>query len=111
MQSQAHPLDQIFQALSDPTRRAVIERLSCGFCATSELAKPFTMALPSFTQHLDVLERCGLVMSRKRGRVRTWELKRETLAATGTAARYDVQNTAFAQLNSLLGAPGGGSGR
>mgnify|MGYP003382101755 CR=1 FL=1 len=82
MQSQAHPLDQIFQALSDPTRRAVIERLSCGFCATSELAKPFTMALPSFTQHLDVLERCGLVMSRKRGRVRTWELKRETLAAT-----------------------------
>ncbi len=75
-------LDQIFQALSDQTRRAIIERLARGFCATSELAKPFAMALPSFIQHLNVLERCGLVISRKTGRVRRWELQRETLAAT-----------------------------
>lgn len=64
----------MFQALADPTRRAVLARLGRGPTATSELARPFAMALPSFTQHLDVLEECGLVRSRKSGRVRTYEL-------------------------------------
>jgi DNA-binding transcriptional ArsR family regulator len=68
------PLDRLFQALADPTRRAVVERLGRGPAATSDLARPFTMALPSFTQHLDVLERCGLVVSTKHGRVRTYRL-------------------------------------
>jgi DNA-binding transcriptional ArsR family regulator len=67
-------LDRVFQALADPTRRAVVERLGRGPAATSELARPFAMALPSFTQHLDVLERSGLVTSQKRGRVRTYQL-------------------------------------
>ncbi|MBB2914682.1 DNA-binding transcriptional ArsR family regulator [Streptosporangium becharense] len=67
-------LDQIFQALADPTRRKVIERLVSGSASTSELAKPFDMALPSFTQHLAVLERAGLVTSTKKGRVRTYRL-------------------------------------
>jgi DNA-binding transcriptional ArsR family regulator len=67
-------LDLVFQALADPTRRAVLARLSRGPMATTDLAKPFPMALPSFTQHLGVLERSGLVRSRKHGRVRTWEL-------------------------------------
>lgn len=68
------PLDQVFQALADPTRRAVVERLVSGSATTSELAAPFTMALPSFLQHLTVLERAGLVTSTKQGRVRTYAL-------------------------------------
>ena len=64
----------MFQALSDPTRRAVVERLSHSSASMSELARPFDMALPSFAQHLDVLEDCGLVRSTKQGRVRTYEL-------------------------------------
>src|SRR5262249_2849413 len=67
-------LDRVFRALGDPTRRAVLSRLSAGSAAVSELARAADMALPSFTQHLDVLERCGLVRSRKVGRVRTYRL-------------------------------------
>lgn len=72
-------LDRVFSALADPTRRAVLERLGGGPAAVSELARPFKMALPSFTQHLDVLERCGLVRSSKAGRVRTYQLAPEPL--------------------------------
>jgi DNA-binding transcriptional ArsR family regulator len=67
-------LDGVFHALADPTRRSVVERLGEGPVATSVLAEPFGMSLPSFTQHLGVLERCGLVTSQKRGRVRTYAL-------------------------------------
>lgn len=67
-------LDQVFKALADPTRRQVIERLVSGPASTMELARPFDMALPSFTQHLGVLERAGLVTSTKSGRVRTYQL-------------------------------------
>lgn len=64
-------LDTSFAALSDPTRRAVIERLVTGSATVSELAAPHDMALPTFTRHLKVLETCGLVRSVKKGRVRT----------------------------------------
>jgi DNA-binding transcriptional ArsR family regulator len=74
MPNQTAGLDRVFQALADPTRRAVLERLSRGPAATSQLAAPFDMALPSFTQHLGVLEESGLVRSKKRGRVRTYQL-------------------------------------
>jgi DNA-binding transcriptional ArsR family regulator len=74
-------LDRVFQALADPTRRAVLERLGIGPAPVSELAQPFRMALPSFTQHLDVLESCGLVRSRKTGRVRTYKLAPQPLNA------------------------------
>jgi DNA-binding transcriptional ArsR family regulator len=74
MPKQEVGLDQVFQALADPTRRKVIERLVSGPASTSVLAEPFDMALPSFTQHLAVLERAGLVTSTKKGRVRTYEL-------------------------------------
>src|SRR4051812_25613335 len=74
MPQQRVELDQVFQALSDPTRRKVIERLVASSASTSELAAPFDMALPSFTQHLGVLARAGLVTSTKHGRVRTFEL-------------------------------------
>lgn len=64
------PLDRAFHALSDPTRRAVVSRLADGEAPVTTLAEPFDMALPSFTQHLKVLEDCGLIASEKRGRSR-----------------------------------------
>ena len=70
----AEPIDNIFKALSDPTRRRVLERLSRSAASVSELAEPFDMALPSFVQHLRVLEESGLVTSTKTGRVRTYKL-------------------------------------
>ena len=60
--------DEVFQALSNPTRRKVLERLSVGPATVSELAAPFDMQLPSFVQHLSVLEQSRLVKSKKRGR-------------------------------------------
>jgi DNA-binding transcriptional ArsR family regulator len=81
MATQAQHLTRVFHALADPTRRAVLERLSTGPAAMSELARPFQMALPSFAQHLNVLEDCGLVRSRKRGRVRTFQLVPKPLEA------------------------------
>jgi DNA-binding transcriptional ArsR family regulator len=79
MPKQLADLDGVFNALADRTRRAVVEVLGRGPTATTELARPFTMALPSFTQHLAVLERSGLVTSHKRGRVRTYGLVRMPL--------------------------------
>jgi DNA-binding transcriptional ArsR family regulator len=72
-------IDGIFRALSDPTRRNVLERLSAGPASVSDLAAPYRMALPSFLEHLRVLEGCGLVRSRKAGRVRTYRLASERL--------------------------------
>jgi DNA-binding transcriptional ArsR family regulator len=74
-------LNRVFQALTDPTRRAVLERLTRGPAAVSELAQPFKMALPSFVQHLQVLENSGLVRSKKQGRVRTYTLAPQPLKA------------------------------
>ncbi len=72
-------LDPLFRALADPTRRAVVARLAGGPAAMSELARPFEMAPPSFLQHLRVLETSGLVVSRKKGRVRTYRLEPKPL--------------------------------
>lgn len=66
--------DAVFYALSNSTRRKVLEQLSAGPATVSELAAPFDMKLPSFVQHLSVLEQGRLVKSRKRGRVRTYEI-------------------------------------
>jgi len=72
--ARSQEISHVFQALADPTRRAVVERLARGPASTTELARPFSMALPSFTQHLRMLEQIGLVKSRKSGRVRTYAL-------------------------------------
>jgi DNA-binding transcriptional ArsR family regulator len=71
---QAASTDEVFHALANPTRRKVLEQLSVGPATVSELAAPFDMQLPSFMQHLSVLERSRLVRSEKRGRVRTYEI-------------------------------------
>ncbi len=67
-------VDDVFYALSNSTRRRVLQQLSAGPATVSELAAPFEMKLPSFVQHLSVLERSRLVKSKKRGRVRTYEI-------------------------------------
>ncbi|HUP76767.1 MAG TPA: metalloregulator ArsR/SmtB family transcription factor [Acidimicrobiales bacterium] len=84
-------VDGVFRALSDPTRRDVIARLTRSPASVSELAEPFEMALPSFVQHLRVLESSGVVRSTKTGRVRTYQLvpKRLQMAEHWLAAQRD----------------------
>ena len=74
---QAAVTDDVFHALSNSTRRKVLEQLSAGPATVSELAAPFDMQLPSFVQHLSLLEQSRLVKSKKRGRVRTYEIAPE----------------------------------
>lgn len=74
MANQKHPVGQTFIALSDPTRRAVVQKLSEGSATVSQLASAFAMALPSFTQHLGVLEGAGLIVSQREGRSRVCSL-------------------------------------
>jgi DNA-binding transcriptional ArsR family regulator len=74
-------LDGIFQALADPTRRAVLGRLGRGPASISDLAKPFDMALPSFLKHIRFLEGSGFIRTRKEGRVRTCTLSKSSFAA------------------------------
>jgi DNA-binding transcriptional ArsR family regulator len=69
--NQSSSLDQLFQALSDPNRRGMVERLGRGPASVSELAIPLKISLPATMQHLEMLEACGLVRSEKKGRVRT----------------------------------------
>src|SRR5690349_8572775 len=76
---QSKVTDQVFHALSNPTRRKVLERLSTGPATVSELAAPFDMQLPSFVQHLSILEESRLVRSTKQGRVRTYEMAPERI--------------------------------
>ncbi|HEX4294671.1 MAG TPA: metalloregulator ArsR/SmtB family transcription factor [Rhizomicrobium sp.] len=73
------PLDAVFQALADPTRRGMVARLSRGPASVSELAAPFDMSLPAVVQHLQVLETSGLVRSQKVGRVRTCQIEPKAL--------------------------------
>ena len=75
----AHSLDRLFQALADPTRRIMVERLSRGPASVSELARPLAMSLPAVIQHLQVLEASGLVRSEKVGRVRTCRIEPKAL--------------------------------
>lgn len=77
----AHLLDRTFQALADPARRSMVERLSRGPASVSELAAPLEMSLPAVMQHLALLEDSGLVKSEKVGRTRTCKLDMKQLDA------------------------------
>ncbi|WP_421871862.1 ArsR/SmtB family transcription factor [Pararhizobium sp.] len=81
MDQYSHQLDGIFQALADPTRRAVLARLGNGPASISDLAEPFAMALPSFMKHIHFLEGSGLIKTRKQGRVRTCTIEKQQFAA------------------------------
>jgi DNA-binding transcriptional ArsR family regulator len=105
-------LDLVFQALSDPTRRGILERLSRGPASVSELAQPLTMSLPAVVQHLQVLEASGLVTSQKLGRVRTCQLDAAALSQaeqwinerrTGWARRLDRLGDYLAETDPAKG--------
>lgn len=88
MLKQRERLDLTFQALADPSRRQMVERLSRGPASVSELAEPLAMSLPAVVQHLQVLEAGGLVRSEKVGRVRTCRIEPTAL---GAAERWITQ--------------------
>lgn len=100
----AESVDIVFRALSDPTRRRVLERLSRRPASVSELARPFDMALPSFVQHLSVLEDSGLVRSTKKGRIRTYQLapRRLRLAEDWLTRQRDHWERRLDQLDDYL---------
>ena len=97
-------LDRMFHALSDSSRRGMIDRLGLGPASVMELAAPFPMALPTVMKHLNVLETSGLVQSAKAGRVRTYQLRQERLAELERwiGERKAGWNTAFDRLDQLL---------
>ena len=98
------PLTRIFHALADPTLRAVVERLARGPARMRDLASPFQMALPSFKQHLDLLEQAGLVRSRRTGRERLVELAPDQLDAVDhwLSTQRSLWTRRLDQLDSLL---------
>ena len=97
-------LDLLFTALGDPVRRAMVERLSEGAVSVSSLARPLAISLSSAMQHLAVLEACGLVKTRKRGRVRICQLD---AAALGQVERWLAQRAIWTdrliRLERLMG--------
>ena len=104
MPSAIQPIDSVLRALSDPTRRRVLERLSRSPASVTELAEPFDMALPSFVQHMKVLEGSGLVRSKKTGRVRTYRLAPERLRLLDDwlARQRDLWERRLDQLDDYL---------
>lgn len=81
MEHYSDRLDTIFQALADPTRRAVLGRLGQGPASITDLARPFEMALPSFMKHIRFLEESGWIRTSKQGRVRTCAIETQQFAA------------------------------
>ncbi|MFT4000683.1 MAG: metalloregulator ArsR/SmtB family transcription factor [Rhizobium sp.] len=104
MLDEPQALDRMFQALSDQTRRGMIDRLGRGPASVTELAQPLDMALPTVMKHLQVLETSGLVLSEKAGRVRTYHLRKEALAAVERwiAERQASWNKMFDRLDLFL---------
>jgi DNA-binding transcriptional ArsR family regulator len=82
MANQPEPLDRVFHALSDPTRRAIVMQLSQRPTAVSALFAPLPMAMPTLLKHIRVLEDSGLVATKKTGRVRTCEMRPAALIPT-----------------------------
>jgi DNA-binding transcriptional ArsR family regulator len=106
MLEQSPALDRVFHALADGTRRQLIQRLSRGPAAVSDLARPFSMSLAAVAQHLQVLEHSGIVTTRKVGRVRTCQLD---LRALAQAERWIAQRRTLCEgrldrLDALLAA-------
>jgi DNA-binding transcriptional ArsR family regulator len=95
-------LDRVFQALGDPSRRAIVARLVVAPASVSQLAEPLPMSLPAVVQHLGVLESAGLVSSEKVGRVRTCRLAPDALRRAEAWLHH--QRTAWEARLDRLGA-------
>ena len=107
MEQHSTQLNGLFQALADPTRRAVLGRLGKGPASISELAKPFAMALPSFMKHIRLLEHSGWIQTRKEGRVRTCAIEKKAFAAADKwlSAQRALWEARFDRLDALLESP------
>jgi DNA-binding transcriptional ArsR family regulator len=107
MLSQQLAVDRVFHALGDPTRRAIIEKLSAGPISVSRLAKPLDMTLAAVVQHLQVLEASGLVQTEKIGRVRTCRIQPKgfSVAERWINERRSLWERHFDRLGKLLGEP------
>jgi DNA-binding transcriptional ArsR family regulator len=104
MQTDSSALDRIFYALSDATRRGMVDRLSRGPASVSELAEPYAMALPSALKHLQILEASGIVHSEKAGRVCTYRIETASLEQIErwVARRKASWNDGFDRLERFL---------
>lgn len=100
----AEQFDRLFHALADPYRRSMVEQLSRGPATVSALAEPIAIALPSALKHLKVLEDGGLVRSEKSGRVRTYRMRPDALAAVAqwVRQRETQMNKAFDRLAQAM---------
>jgi DNA-binding transcriptional ArsR family regulator len=107
MLSQRISVDRVFHALGDPTRRAIVEKLSEGPISVSKLAKPLEITLAAVVQHLQVLERSGLVHTEKVGRVRTCriETKGLTVAERWIGDRRSLWERRLDRLGNFLSQP------
>jgi DNA-binding transcriptional ArsR family regulator len=103
---QATEIDQLMHALADPTRRQIVEQLGSGPASVSTLAAPLPMSLPAVVQHIQVLQRSGLVTSKKVGRVRTCRLEFDRLETVQDwiAARRDTWEHRLDRLGEVLAA-------
>ncbi len=104
MLNRSDALDLMYAALADPTRRAVISRLTRGPASVSEIAKPLKMSLPAITPHLKLLEESGFVVTEKIGRVRTCRIepKRLNAAQTWLAKQRSLWDARFDRLDALV---------
>ena len=100
-------IDRVFHALGDPTRRAILEKLSQGPVSVSRLAEPLEMTLAAVVQHLQVLEESGLVQTEKLGRVRTCRIEPAGLsvAAEWIGERRSMWERGLDRLGDLLAEP------
>ncbi len=107
MLSQRVHVDRVFHALGDSTRRAIVEKLSAGPISVSRLAKPLAITLAAVVQHLQVLEKSGLVRTEKVGRVRTCSIEPQglTVAERWIADRRSLWEKRFDRLGDLLAEP------
>jgi DNA-binding transcriptional ArsR family regulator len=100
----AHDIARVFNALGDPTRRAIVERVSKGPVSVSDLAKPLKITLAAVVQHVQVLEAGGLVRTRKTGRVRTCSLRAKgfDLASRWMTDRKSLWESRLDRLGAIL---------
>jgi|ERR1700691_382087 DNA-binding transcriptional ArsR family regulator len=107
MLSQRANVNRVFHALGDPTRRAIVEKLSEGPISVSRLAKPLDVTLAAVVQHLQVLEKSGLVRTEKVGRVRTCQIEPRglTVAERWIDDRRSLWEKRFDRLGDLLAEP------
>ena len=107
MLSQRASVDRVFHALGDSTRRAILEKLSAGPISVSKLAGPLNITVAAVVQHLQVLEKSGLVHTQKAGRVRTcrMEAKGLSVAEQWINARRSLWERRLDRLGSILAEP------